>query len=791
MTKSRSECVDTARLALNLFTGEELETYIKQVNNRSHELQAQGIPFSRDAAIGEINKTHLEALLDDSARAARNIGKWDTIKTKMDTIKTKKDTYISPRAFLEKTRQNTDYNIETAGNAAKQVLTTRSFGRLSKEHLDMLEEKTFDDAIFAVADGGTHENKMVQQIGESLREYIDPRNAMLIKSDAMQPSGMSEDRYFRNTYDQSKLLKIGRDAWIELHKSRIDLEATFRNTKAMNIDGKIDDAIVNEMIGNTFDNIIQGNGPLFTKAAVSRDKQALERTRHMFYKYKDWKSWGMSNKDYGQGSLTEAWHMDIRTSGQQVGLAEIMGSAPQSMWLEMRHKQVARQGAEGNTIQAGLEHQTSDALFNNLLGAAKGAMNPKIANISASVRSITSVARLGKIALLSITDTANIAGFAQRAGAGYWSPYVNAIVNMFDRLPSSESRIALSRIMSSSIQTHSGTISRFSDLSGIGDTVNKLSNKFFDRMGLHALDRGNKLSAMEPIMKVYGKQSRKAFNALDEQQQAYLKRFNIGEAEWDALRSKTEKNMFSTDNVTNMTDSEIRELWKDTDQVVPLSEYGSSLYRKVFAMFDTAQEFSVLNPTGYTNMITTGNFRPGHIGGEIWRMFAQFKAYPVQYFRRVWVGGMQDFDSYQGKMMFALNQCLGTIMLASLSEAVIAVSNGLTPPNPADMSNSERIKYFGKLLGGGLGVFGSILSDKSASKTAVGALFGTPTWKFLYDPAKTAFALATGDLKGAKNAAREFANVANPISTVPVISRYVDSFLGNKPYVEPGQHSLF
>jgi hypothetical protein len=130
-------------------------------------------------------------------------------------------------------------------------------------------------------------------------------------------------------------------------------------------------------------------------------------------------------------------------------------------------------------------------------------------------------------------------------------------------------------------------------------------------------------------------------------------------------------------------------------------------------------------------------------------------------------------------------------MLATLSEAIIALSNGLTPPNPAEMSTGEQAKYFAKLLGGGLGVFGSILNDKSASKTAIGALFGTPTWKFVYDPVKTAFALATGDLRGAKNAAREFVNVASPISTVPVVSPFVDSFLGNKPYVEPGQHSIF
>lgn len=784
MTRNKAECVDEARKALNLFTGEELESYIKQVSNRARELQAQGIPFARDAALGEINKIHMEMLLEDSARAARNIGKWDTINIKMEAG-------VPRRSFLEKTAKNTDYNAETAGKAAQQRLHTYGFGEFSKEYLDALEEKTYDNAIYSVADGGTHDNPMVQKIGETLSAYIDKRNAMLIKSDAMQASQINKDRYFRNNYDSSKMIKIGRDAWIELHKSRIDIPRTFGGTRAETFEGHFDDAIINEMIGNTFDNVIQGNGALFTRASVSRDRQAIERTRHMFYEYKDWKNWGMSNNDYGKGSLIEAWLTDINTSGQQVGLAEIFGTAPQSMWLEMRHKEVAKLGAEAQSLKNWHEHQTSEALFENLLGATKGALNPNAASIGASVRALTSVARLGKIALLSISDTANIAGFAQRAGAGYWKPYLNAIVNIFDKLPSSESRKELARIMSSAINVHSGTISRFSDIGGMGDTVNRLSNKFFHRIGLHALDRGNKLSAMEPIMKVYGKQSKKAFHALDPQQQAYLRRFNISEAEWDAIRSKTEKGMFSTDNVTGMSDSEIRELWKDTDKSVPLSEYGSTLYRKVFAMFDTAHEFSVLQPTAYTNMVTTGNFKPGTIGGELWRMFGQFKAYPIQYFRRVWVGGMQDFDSFQGKMMYALNQSLGTIMLASLSEAVIAISNGLTPPNPANMTRGEQAKYFAKLLGGGLGVFGSLLSDKSSSKTAVAALFATPSIKLIYDPLKTAFALATGDLKGAKNAAREFANVANPISTVPGISPFVDSFLGNKPYVEPGQTSLF
>lgn len=780
MTKSRNECVNEARLLLNEFTGEELHSYINQVARAARENQKAGNPFPRQAAIKEINQEHLAALLDDSAAAARDIGKWDVIKAKMDNG-------VHPWAFLDKTAVNTDYNIETAVHGVQQILHDKAFGKMSKEDLVVLDAGEADDSIYVVADGKEHHDPMINMMGKALVDYIDQRNAKLIESDAMAPSDMHKDRYFKNTYDQSKINAIGRDAWIELHKSRIDIEKTFANTRAIDAEGNIDEGIVHEMIGNTFDNIIQGQGVLFTRASVSRDKQLIERSRHMFYVYKDWKSWGMSNKEYGQGSLFKSWLMDINNSGQHAGMAEIMGTSPQQMYLEMRHKQVAK---EEKSLLNSTKHNQADALFNNLLGAGRGAYNATGANIGASIRAGTSVARLGKIVLRSIPDIANIAGFAQRAGAGFWSPYTNAIVNAFNLMPG-ESRKELARLMSHSLNIHAGTVSKYIDVTGMGAMVTRLSNKVFHGLGLQNWDKGNKFSAMDPIIRTYGKISNKSMEALHPQQQSYLKRFSISPEEWDALRGKTEKNLFSTDNVDRLNEDELKELWNRTDKITPLSLYRSSLYRKVFSMFDTAHEFSVLNPTAYSNMLTTANTRTGTLGGEAIRMITQFKAYPIQYFRRVWVGGMQDFDSYSGRMMYALNMSLGTIMLSGLSETLVALSNGLTPPDPTKMSIGEQIKYYTKLLAGGLGVFSSILGDNRSSKSIAGALFATPSFKFLYDPIETAIALATGDLKGAKSAAKEFVNVANPIGTLPILSPYVDSFLGNKPYVEPGQKPLF
>ncbi len=788
MTKNKSECIDTARQLLNLFTSDELEHYIKEVITRTKNLQDSGVPFARNAAMKEINNEQLAYLLEDSARIARDIGKWDIIKAGLDKGYRKK-------SYIDKTRENTDYNIETAGHAEIQGLNEESFQKLSKEQLNTMEEAKLDDAIYAIADGIISDNASIKAIGEALRDYIPIRNARLVQADAMRASELNHDRFFRNTYNPSKMVKMTKPVWVALHKSLIDIKGTFENTRAMDFEGNINDAIVDEMIGNTFDNIIQGNGALFTKASVSKDSDRIERTRHMFYKYKDWKSWGIANKEYGQGTLIQAWLMDIQGSGRQIGMAKIMGTQPQKMYLKMREVEVAKDSAaiyhttvKGRAKAAlkSVEYATTDALFNNLLGANKGAYNYTVADTFASIRSLTTMARLGKLAVTSIPDISQVAGIVMRSGNGYWRPMFSAIIHAFDVIPS-EDRKVVARFMSSALDHHAGAITRYMDPNDMGKIISKMSNLFFLRTLVNAWDRGNKKSAMVPIMLGFGKGSKKSMSGLNHQQQAYLRRFNISEVEWDALRAKTVKNRFTTDNVTDMSPAEIRELWNKTDKIIPLSEYQSTLYRKVFAMFDTAHEFAVLNPKGFTNLMRTWNTQAGHPQGEAVRLLMQFKGYPIDWFRRVVMGGLQDFDSNQAKLMYALNMMVGIVMLTQLSDILKAISSGLTPPDPSKMSASQQRKYYGKMLLGGAGVFNTILNDPNATKP----FFFTPGVRFLYDPAWAAWSLATGDVKKAKLAAKDWANVANPIATLYGVSPLIDAIYGNKPYLEPGQHSLF
>ena len=783
MTKLK-ECIAEARTALNLFTGEELESYVKSVTTRARELHDGGVPFALEVAKKEINKAEMESILHQAATAARDIGKWDINDSKMINLG------AGLRDFMEKSRVNRDYNVETYSNRIRQELYDTSFAHLSKEDMDMLAVGELDDSIYAYADGVASDDPIVRKIADSLKDYPEARNAKMINSDALHPSEINNDRYFRNTYNPSKLLKIGRENWVAKMKTYLDLKATFKNTRAMDLDGTLDMAIVDDMISHSYDNIIQGNGVLFTKPVVAKDAVAIQKTRHQFYVYKDWKNWGMANKEFGNGSLLQSWLNDVQGSSKKIGMAEIFGSRPESMYLKMRHEIVKRNPETG--IKASVGYHLNDALFKQMLGVNKVAWSPDLANLGSIARSLSSMARLGKIVIKSLSDISQIGSVAQRAGYNYWGAYFNGIVNAFNLMPN-DARIEIAKMMSASMNTHMGYVSRHIESSDMGNIFNKMSNKFFHGIGLTAWDGANRISAMEPIVRGLGRDSTKRFEDLHIQTQSYLKKFNISSTEWDALRSTTEKGLLTLDNVNRLNDESMRALWEKSDKLIPYSQYRSNLYNKVFAMFDAAQEFAVLNPTAYSRMISTGNTLEGTINGEAIRMIMQFKQYPITYMRRVWSGGMQDFDSYQAKMMYATNMMLGTMMLASLTEVLDAVSNGLTPPDPRRMNRSELQKYTLKLVTGGLGVFNIALDDKKQMSLSniAGGMVATPSLRVALDPIGAALAVATGNPKGAKSLMKDWVKVANPIGTTPIVSPYVDAFLGNKPYIEPGQRPLF
>lgn len=795
-TRIADECLEEARVALNLFTGDEMKDFTREVFARAREYDNLGGEAALDQAFNDVGQEEMNILLERAAIKAKNIEKFEALKRKMQKG-------VDVRNMLIRTTKNKDYNVEASQRTAQNELYDEVFSKLSKEQLSLLQSGKRDEDILAAMDDVKTGDAEINTIAKILKDYPELiRNPRIVESGALPAEFINPDRFLRNFYEPSLVANAGKSLaaralskekvnmdeavaiWREDMKKELDFDKTFGKTDAADLEGKINEKKVNAIIDKTFDNIVNNRSAIFTKSVVANDREAIAKKRRMFYHFKDWRSWGRINKKYGRGTFYNALMADVHSSANQIGMARILGDSPDAAYNDLRHLQ-----QKTRPVGTARERE-ADMIFKQVRGADKTAWSPTLANISGGLRMWTSMSRLGSLVINSLPDISQVGGIAQRFGYGYWKPYADAIIHAFNLVPEKD-RKALASIFKMNMDVHMGYMGRFADATNISDMMSKASNTFFWLNFTNAWDRGLKLSGMVPIARGLARDSVKGWDALSNQTRSQLERFNITPVEWDALRAKTQDRLFTTDNVDNMTDSEVRELWQKGEQEVPLIEYRNHLYRKVYGLFDTICENTVLDPRAYERMVTSYNLPPGTWGGEIVRSVMQFKTYPIANWRRVWYGGMAEMDSTQGKLMYALNMAAGNFMLGYLSVTLGNLAKGLTPPDPSKMSRGQKISFFVGILAPGLGTFLRVVDPKEQNAHMVTNLLFTPSVRIFSDAMASGVSLATGNFEGAKKNALDFAKYANPIGTLPAIEPWLDSLMGKKPYMQPGQRQIF
>ena len=63
------------------------------------------------------------------------------------------------------------------------------------------------------------------------------------------------------------------------------MDSTFSRTKAVDLNGKLDDEKADRILDNIFDNITTGKTEIFTKSSVVNDREAIARKSRMFFKF--------------------------------------------------------------------------------------------------------------------------------------------------------------------------------------------------------------------------------------------------------------------------------------------------------------------------------------------------------------------------------------------------------------------------------------------------------------------------------------------------------------------------
>lgn len=787
-------CLDEALTALKDFTADDLKDYVRSVFDKVRSYDKTFGEPALQKAIKEVNNEHLQNLFEDAMIKSNNIGKYNKLKSLIEKG-------IKLPEVLIRRHRNLDYNIESAQRAARIRMHDAFFSKLTPEEVHYII-KGDNDLEIARAIDGKESHQTARAIAERHKEYIDTRNAEIVTSNALPLSYINKDRHFRAIHNRSKMLSGGASLyqraasaisktasedskvrWIQIIKSHLNLDETFHGTDAMDLEGNLSLPEVDKMLSNIFNNIVNGRSEIFTRSTVANDEQAIAKLTRRFFVWKDMESFTKYNKLYGYDSYAGALMSDIESAGSKVGMAQIMGGNPTS-----QYKHLKEAAFEKGQIKA-WGSTKADLYFQQVSGQNNLAASPTLATLGSNIRSYTSMARLGSLAIQSLNDVSNNIVFAKEFGYDFYKAYSDTLSGLFDAVPNKD-RKYLAGIFKANVDSHLGYIGKYSDAHSVGDITRKVSGLYYRKIGMEALDKGNKMSAIQMMSKHLSNMGSRNFSKLNEETRSYLEKFNVTDTDWDVLRGKTKNGLFTMENVDALTDSEVKEIFNKSDKHIPLSDMRNHIYRKVYSMFDTASEDAILAPNAFSKAWCALGTRPGTALGEALRFFMQFKAYPIRYIDRYWASFM-NADSATSKLAFAAQMLAATIPMSLLSQTLDSYLKGKTPPNPSKMNYPELLKYSVGTVAGGLGVFQKVLDPKNQNKDLISSVINSPSLQLLSDSSAIPFELFTGNVKGLKKSLKNISTDVTPIESLPLIAPLIRKMMGEKAYLQPGQEQLY
>ena len=797
MAKVSKECIDEALAALRNFSRDELEEYARDVFIRAKSFDNLQNARAFDRAIKEINDERARSYFEDATIKANNVMKFEK---NANTIKSGEKDF---RGLLAARGKNLSNNVSMAQKAEFEKIVRQVLGDLTPEEVEHWTSGSFDENITDIHDGKTIDDPISKKIAEKLKDYFIFRNAQLVLSNAMKFDEINEDRLFRAIHDQQKIIngakslkKIAtepptkkytleghRNAWRNFIKKFIDMDDTFKHTDAMDLEGNLDYSRADEILNRVFNNITTSKSNIFTRSQVANDREAVARKSRMFFKWENMRAQYEYNKTFGRGNLFNMFMSDAKATANKVGAAKMWGDNPYSMFIDLKTVQqdIKPKGA--------LWWDYTEAYFKDVMGQDKASISPKFSNFFANLRTISTMARLPFIAIDSISDIGYIASFAQRMGINYSRAWLNQITHIFDTFPTEE-RTRIAKLMKTQVDSHLGYMGRWSDNNNASDLLAKISTKFFKANRLESFDRGNRIGVMHLMAKHIAENSNKKMADLNPQLQRWIGKF-LDEKEWDLLRQKNKLGLFTTDNVDDLTNAEIKEHYATTSKDIPLSEVKDDLYRKVHSMFTIAGENAVLSPSEFERAFLWHGTRAGTVPGELWRTVTHFKMYALAYIDRALVKGFQESDGATQKIKWAASMLMGTIPLSILSTYFHNLSQGLSMPDWDQMNIPERSKYLLTILAPSLAIFAGVLDPRNQNSSGVFSLLGSPSTSLIGNTMFAPISLFEGNPKHAGKLLANAANYIFPIQTLPGVSPFIRQALGDEAHLEPGQTHYF
>lgn len=558
--------------------------------------------------------------------------------------------------------------------------------------------------------------------------------------------GKLDNYIVRQSHDPYHLEIKGQQAWKDFILPRLDPK-TFQGVK--DVDKFLDEAYTGMSSGVHLKSTPSGG---FTGPRNIAKKMSQERVLH----FKDADSWLEYNKEFGTGSLREAFMGGLDRMGESTALMRKLGTNPEYNWnFILDELQKDLRGNSEALKQFNTDRKGKFAgQFDEVSGATRMPVNAFWARVWSNTRAWQSMAKLGGAVLSAVSDLPIAASELNYQGRSFLGSLGDVMGGLLEGKKTQEKRQILSSLGVFFDSMRGDVVSRFSTDDSLGGRMTRAQRLFFKANGLQWWTDAVRSAAALSMSHQLALNKGKSWGKLGDLRRV-LEMYGLDEGKWDLIRDTSSKladgrEYFTLEALDEISPESLKSYLvsngrKDSDAAV--RELRDELKSHIRSYVTDRAAYAVIEPDARTRAMMLRGSKPGTVPGELLRFIGQFKAFPVailqkSFGRELYGRGYtpsayganlqplrelaQALKSGNGEKLGMLQLLLWTTAFGYLAMTAKDMAKGRNPRDPT----SPETWTASMLQGGALGIYGDYLFGEvnrfggSPIQTAAGPVLG-------------------------------------------------------------------
>ncbi len=501
------------------------------------------------------------------------------------------------------------------------------------------------------------------------------------------------------SYDPSRTLKLGEEAFVKLVLENYDPVKSFKNLGPEEID---------DILKETYKNITMGRDDLFSPARKGEysgpRNLAKSMGKHRKIHFKDAEAWLRVNDAIGTGTVFDSIVHYLTKSSRNIALMEKFGPNPEVM-LGSILKQTAERIKKSDLPEKKKTKQLAKVDID--LGQRRGAIGADFAvvsgennvytrhilgNIMSGMRAVQVLAKLGRAMVSSVNDIMTYAQAVRYRGEkNLLEAYSEAFHTYLLRMTTDEQHIFANALGATSDGIIADIASRYTAGDPFTGFAAREMDRFFRLSGLNWWTNRGKAGAVRGIATEMGSLAGKSYDQLSDTYRAWLREYGIEGNGWDALRKGTVKG-------------------EDGRTYIIPDRIENQEYRTLYhGLLSDSADAHVITPDARTQSFVQGSSKPHTPGGEVRRFMGQFKGFPLAFWQRTIRGGRYGRAGQQGPDLVGIANIIASSFV--FGYASMTAKDFLSGRKPRSLKKL-RTWTDAFVQGGAAGLYGDFLLSK-------------------------------------------------------------------------------